>query len=73
MNILPLILAAMWTMQSVMLTAAQPLTNTIGDDFLYDKDLFEGDIIITREEIEKYYIVPPNDQFWNVSVNTIKR
>ena len=68
MNILPLILAAMWTMQSVMLTAAQPLTNTIGDDFLYDKDLFEGDIIISREEIEKYYIVSPNDQFWNVSI-----
>ena len=62
-NTLLLILIALWTMQS-----AVPLTNTIGDDSaIYDPSLFEGDIVITPEEFEKYYGVPHSDQAGNVS------
>lgn len=67
-NTLLLILIALWTMQSAILIAAVPLINTIGDDSaIYDPNLFEGDIVITPEEFEKYYGVPHSDQAGNVS------
>ena len=67
-NILPLTLIVLWTMQSAILIAAVPLTDTIADDTaMYDPNLFEGDIVITPEEFEKYYGVPHSGQSGNVS------
>lgn len=67
-NTLPMILTALWTMQSAIVVAGEPLTNTIADDSaMYDPNLFEGDIEITTEEFEKYYGVPHTDQAGNVS------
>ncbi len=66
---LPLILVALWIMQSAVFVAAIPLTNTIiaDDTAMYDPNLFEGDIEITPEEFEKYYGVPHSAQSGNVS------
>lgn len=65
---MPIIFAALWAMQSVVLIAAVPLTNAIDDDSaMYDPNLFEGDIIITPEEFERFYGVPHSDQSGNVS------
>ena len=67
-NILPLTLIVLWTMQRAILIAAVPLTDTIADDTaMYDPNLFEGDIVITPEEFEKYYGVPHSEQSGNVS------
>ena len=67
-NTLPLTLIILWIMQRAILVAAVPLTNTIaGDTAMYDPDLFEGDIVITPEEFEKYYGVPHSEQSGKVS------
>ena len=67
-NFMLLSIAALWITQSVVLIAAMPPMNTIADDSaMYDPNLFEGDIIITPVEFEKYYGVPHNDRSGNVS------
>lgn len=62
-------MCTLWITQGGVGIAAVPLTNARDDDLaMYDPNLFEGDIVITPEEFQKYYGVPLSDDAEKVSM-----